>query len=213
MTTLPRCVLFDMDDTLVVTRQVKWQQHKYVAKHAYGIDLTDEKLAQHWGEPFAQMLGHLYENSASTEDMIAEYRKLHGRFPKLEQPGAVALTKRLLARGAVVGVVTSMLGEVSRPDLVRLGFPIDQFLTVQGSDDCEFAKPDPRVFTPIIDRLAAMGISEDQTVYVGDALIDQEAAEGAGIGFIGVSTGLAKPSAFPSGTPVFGSLEAAGELL
>ena len=42
-----RAVLFDLDDTLLKTARIKWAHHKAVAAQ-YGIELTDETLAQYW---------------------------------------------------------------------------------------------------------------------------------------------------------------------
>jgi phosphoglycolate phosphatase-like HAD superfamily hydrolase len=61
---------------------------------------------------------------------------------------------------------------------------------LQGTDDEPTHKPDPKVFEKALGILAAKKIGKDETVYVGDALMDYYAARDAGIGFIGVSTGL-----------------------
>ncbi|MBV7364259.1 HAD family hydrolase [Actinomycetaceae bacterium TAE3-ERU4] len=201
-----RAVIFDMDDTLVVTKDVKWEQHKFVAKHSFGVNLTDETLAKHWGKPFGPMLECIYEHSAPQEVLISEYRKFHADFPKLEQPGAVQAVSNLLSQGVLVGVITSMLSQVAHPDLVRLGFPVDDFLILQGAEATQFHKPDYRVFTPVREELEKRGISPQEVTYVGDALMDLEASKGAGFNFLGVSTGLFAPADFPSGTPVFPTL-------
>ena len=52
-----RAVLFDMDDTLLLTREVKWDHHRFVAREHYGIELDDQTLRAHWGEPFDEMIG------------------------------------------------------------------------------------------------------------------------------------------------------------
>ncbi|AOZ73025.1 hypothetical protein BK816_06765 [Boudabousia tangfeifanii] len=205
----PRLVLFDMDDTLVVTRAVKWQQHQFVAKEEYGLDLSEETLAQHWGQPFGPMLSALYQQAAPEAELIANYRKYHDLYPKLEQPGAVAGVKALLAAGYQVGVLTSMINEVAAADLARMGFPIDDFAMLLGADNTEFHKPDPRVFAPIADYASQQGWDLSEVVYVGDALIDEVAASGAGLGFIGVTTGMAQAEDFPAGTPVFPGVAAA----
>jgi hypothetical protein len=36
-----KAVVFDLDDTLLLTREVKWAHHRAVAKLSYGIDPND----------------------------------------------------------------------------------------------------------------------------------------------------------------------------
>ncbi|OKL46118.1 hypothetical protein BSR29_07630 [Boudabousia liubingyangii] len=211
----PELVLFDMDDTLVITRKVKWEQHQYVAKHEFGIDLAEETLREHWGKPFGPMLELLYEQAAPQDVLISTYRKYHDQYPKLEQPGAVAAVTALLDAGVKVGVLTSMISEVAIPDLKRIGFPVERFECVLGADHSEFHKPDPRVFDEVLapyrdssatDSAGASTTTSDlasRVVYVGDALMDEAAAQGAGIGFVAVTTGLVEADGFAAGVPVF----------
>ncbi|MFZ2260320.1 MAG: HAD hydrolase-like protein [Luteococcus japonicus] len=196
-------VIFDMDDTLLATREVKWAHHKQVAREHYGIDLTDEVLARHWGEPFDLMIGHLYQHSASVEEMRAANQTSAHLFPKQAIPGAVDAVTTLLDRGLVVGVLTSMNTANALADLTRCGFPMDRLVFVQGADQTPHHKPDPRVFTSALEMLHARGITE--VSYVGDALIDEQAALGAGLRFVAVTTGLATAEAFED-SPVITSL-------
>lgn len=42
-----KAVIFDIDDTLLMTREPKWQQHIYVAKHYYDTDVSESDLLRH----------------------------------------------------------------------------------------------------------------------------------------------------------------------
>jgi beta-phosphoglucomutase-like phosphatase (HAD superfamily) len=51
-----KAVLFDFDDTLVESRRMKWDHHKFAAKYFYNLDLTDDDIKEHWGKPMAELL-------------------------------------------------------------------------------------------------------------------------------------------------------------
>ena len=98
----------------------------------------------------------------------------------------MAFVTDVLSTGIEVGVVTSTNRVFAEEDLRRLGFPIKRFLCIQGADDTEFHKPDPRVFDPTLTLLAQKDISKEAMVYIGDAVRDYEAAKAAGLDFIGL---------------------------
>lgn len=181
-------VIFDFDDTLVKTRAVKWAQHKAVAKRFYGIDLTDEVLARHWGEPYDDVLRHLYGNADTIENMRAAKMSMESDYPVGVQPGARELVKYLYGSGVTMGVLSATRDELIRADLARLGFSLGHFACIQGSDHTQVHKPDPEVFVPILSKFAKLGVV-GKVVYVGDALTDYRAAAGAGIDFIAVTGG------------------------
>jgi phosphoglycolate phosphatase-like HAD superfamily hydrolase len=184
-----RATLFDLDDTLVKTAKVKWAHHKAVAAH-YGIELTDETLARYWGMPFDQMIGHLYNHADTVDHMRAANRALEPQFPKDIHDDTMKVLGMLALQGIVAGVVTSTITEFALADLRRLHVPDEAFLFVQGAEATPYHKPDGRVFHPALARLAELGIQRSEVLYVGDALMDHEAAVHAGIRFVGVATGF-----------------------
>lgn len=189
-------VLFDLDDTLVITSSVKWAHHKAVAKQFYGIELTDEVIARHWGMPLEPMMAIFYQNSDTPENMMKANLSLEDQFQKQVLVGADEVVRDLLANGIEVGVITSTIHHLAERDLKRNNFPVDQFFLLQGSDDEPAHKPDPRVFDTALTLLATKGIKPEQTLYVGDALMDYYAARDAGMGFMGVTTGLVTQEQF-----------------
>lgn len=206
-----KAVIFDLDDTLVQTAGVKWAHHKAVAKQFYDIDLTDEVLAEHWGKPFEQMMAILYQHADTPENMLKANLSLEHEFRKTLQPDTLPTIEALLARGIDVGVITSTLNSFAMNDLTRLGFPVDKFFAIHGADDVAAHKPDPKVFEKALGMLGKKGITHQQIVYVGDALMDYYAARDAGLGFVGVTTGFVTKEQFEAeGANVVPSL---GQLL
>lgn len=184
-----RAVLFDLDDTLLKTAQIKWEHHKAVAAQ-YGLTLTDETLARYWGMPFDQMIGHLYNHADTIENMRAANRALEAQFPKDIHDDTIEVLGKLSLAGIATGVVTSTNTEFALADLRRLRVPDEALLFVQGAESTPHHKPDGKVFDPALARLGELGIQRPDVLYVGDALMDYEAAVDAGIRFVGVATGF-----------------------
>lgn len=209
-----QAIIFDLDDTLVQTHAVKWAHHKAVAKEFYQRDLSNEALAQHWGKPFDTMIVALHNGADSLENLRASYVSINHRFPKTVQAGALITVTSLLKSGYRLGVLSAMNRDAVIADLTELGFPVEQFLFIQGADDTAVHKPDPAVFTPALVKLAKLGIAPSRTLYVGDALADFYAARDAGLGFIGVTTGLVSPAEFTgAGAKFISNLTSLLELL
>ncbi len=151
-----------------------------VAKKYYDIELTDEKLGKHWGEPHHLMVSNLYDHRDESEKLVSNFLRHEDEFPKKVHDQAVATIEVLLEADLPVGVVTSMTTDIATKDLSEQGFPWQRFFTVQGSDKTTAHKPDPQVFEPALAILKERGVT-DGIVYVGDALSDLLAAKAAGL--------------------------------
>lgn len=185
-----QAVIFDFDDTLVKSWETIWAQHKFVAKTYYGIELSDDVLTEHWGKPFEQLLKGLFKDADTFENMLEIYQATDQDFQKVAFEQSLATINKLLAAGIRIGIVTSMLRDVVSAEMKRLNFPVGKFVTIQGSNDSIYHKPDPRVFEPTLKALAKIGITDlTKIMYVGDALMDYFAARDAGIAFVAITTG------------------------
>lgn len=187
---MTRAVLFDLDDTLMATIEVKWAQHKVVAAEHYGIEISDEMLRQHYGKPLTTMLDDLYQHVDAPENILKLYEETDLRFPKRPFGDAIPTVEALLDAGMAIGVVTSTKREHAVRELDREGFPVERLCHIQGEEDTTAHKPNPAVFTPALERLHALGVEPHEVAYVGDSVLDYTAATGAGISFVGVATGL-----------------------
>ncbi len=205
-----RAVLFDLDDTLFLTREVKWEHHRFVAKNSFGIDVTDEELAEHWGKPFEEMISLLYRGKGTAQERLAANRASNDRFPKKPIEGALDAVVELLNRGITVGIITSTVTERAVTELKEHGYPMDRLLLVQGADLTEFHKPNPRVFDRAITLLTALGKTE--ITYVGDALTDEKAALSAGLDFVAVTTGLFQTDKFSDQSTVIADIRSLPKL-
>lgn len=185
-----KAVIFDFDDTLVESREYKMAQFKHVAKKFYNMDVTDESLLKHWGKPLDPLMLEIYQDADSLENIHNAFTATREDFYKQPYKGAAEMVKDLISRGLKVGALSATNKRYLREDLIRLGFPIEQMMLVQGADETTVHKPDPGVFFSVLQKLKQGGIEKEEIVYVGDSLDDLQAAQGAGIGFIAVTTGL-----------------------
>lgn len=177
-------VAFDFDDTLVATIKNVWQQHKHVALTEFGVEISDDDMRRVWGRPFHEMVEDLYGHPfAKVEPHLLREKP---NFPKEIFPESKGLLSKLRAAGKIVALVTSTNTRSLAGDFIHNAIDSATFDHVFTIDDCEYHKPDKRVFDPLL----ANGYTPDEIVYVGDAPTDFYAARDAGFDFIGVATGL-----------------------
>jgi len=184
-----KAVFFDFDDTLVATFEAKKAEHKYIAKTHYNKDLSDEEILKHWGIPYSKMIQIFYETT-DVERAIQHNLKNHSKFPKELYKETINTLRHLKNSGKIIGVVTSATSFQFYHDIDMLGVPRELFDYVQTEEDSQFHKPDPKVFDPPLKWLKTKGIKPEEVLYVGDGIRDMEAALGAGLEFLGVTTGL-----------------------
>lgn len=184
-----KAVVFDMDDTLIKTYDVKLRQHQHFAREHYGFELDPDHFRRQWGKPFYKFLADVYQGRDPAEQIYIEYIKLSHLYPVELHDDTLQTFDQLQAVGHKLGIVTATAHDVVMRDLGVVNFPFERLHKLQTSDDTPVHKPDPKVFEPMLDSLRGEGIT-DGIVYVGDALMDYCAARDAGLHFVGVTTGL-----------------------
>ena len=190
-----KAVFFDHDDTLVGTIGTKSAHHKYVAKTYYGIELTDNKIREHWGKPLQELVCLLYETDDVNQAM-ANNTACHTDFPKDLFAATIPMLIQLKNMGKVLGIITATSRLSFEHDLTLHKIPKDILDYTQTAEDTKYHKPDPRVFEPAVLWLEKNNIKPNEVLYVGDGLHDMKAAVGAGFNFIGVETGLVTKKQF-----------------
>ncbi len=191
-----KAVIFDIDDTLLTTREPKWRQHKWVAKHYYNIDLDEATLRSYWGKPFDELAAGLYQNLGTPEERRANFSRHELEFPKQYEPHALESLTALYNAGMTLGLMTAMYTDGAMIDLRNIDLPFAWFAFIHGSEASEFHKPDGRVFTPALQTLHERRIDKDEVVYIGEALSDLQAAQNASLDFIGMTQGMISENVF-----------------
>lgn len=186
---MPKAILFDYDDTLVQTKECKFAALRAVAERHYALALSDADIRRHWGVPYRELFSALFGAvEADVARVIERYEAVNDEFPVEAHPETLEVL-RLLGQRVALGIVTSAGRSIAARQLARIGVRAEELAVFQTADDTPLHKPDPRVFAPALERLAARGIARADVWYVGDSLSDYQAAAGAGLEFHGVLRG------------------------
>lgn len=177
MTTAPRVLLYDWDNTLVDG----WAgiagalNATFAAfdKPLWTVQETKNRVRVSLRESFPPMFGDRWEEA---RDIF--YRAFEERHLEFVQP-MPGVAEALEAAGAwPQGVVSNKAGGFLRTEVAHLGWD-RHFGAVVGAGDAEADKPSP---APIHLALARMGLTADPSVwYVGDTALDMVAAKAAGV--------------------------------
>jgi phosphoglycolate phosphatase len=122
------------------------------------------------------------------EEAVARYREHHAQVMVAEtrlMPGVAETIPELARRGLRLGVCSNKRVEFTRTLVRTLGLH-DYFACVLGPDDVgQRAKPDPAM---LLEGLTRLKVSANETVYVGDMVVDVQTAKAAGVPVWLVST-------------------------
>lgn len=190
-----KAVIFDFDDTLVGTYRPIWNMHRHIAKKYYGIELTDETILKHWGQPINVLAKHYYQTD-DPEQGVAYILKENVNFPKEKFDHTIPLLQKLRGKGLKTGIVTASHLNLVDGDFITANLTKDMIDYIQTADDTDVHKPDPAVFNPLLSWADRHGIRKNEILYIGDGLHDMNAALSAGLSFLGVATGLVTISDF-----------------
>jgi len=195
---LPRCVLFDLDGTLVDSALDLTAAVDNMLQ-ALGREPAGEARVRQWvgnGAPVLVMRalsGEMYptENAvepelfqAAFEVFLSAYTQSNGRYSKV-YPGVEPLLEHLQQAGVPQAVVTNKPMAFTLPLLKAL--KIDHYFNqVVGGDSLPVKKPDP---LPLLTVLEAVGCPPEQALMVGDSRNDVQAARAAGCPVVCVSYG------------------------
>lgn len=197
-----RAVLFDWDGTLLDSYTAGEEAFRKMFVQL-GVEFTHEKFSTAYSPDWYET----YRALGLEEKHWAEGDRLWRKFYADHAPCLVArakgVLKELRAQRLKLGLITT--GHRSRvgEELLRLNIA-EMFDVVICGDDCEQVKPHPEGLER---ALAALALSPDEAIYVGDAPEDLAMARNVGLRFIGV------PSPYPTnrllreqGARVLGSL-------
>ena len=190
--------VFDLDGTLVDTIGLIVASYQHAFQTVLGRQ-EDEVLIRSWiGQPLARtfrsvspehadQLGATYLewNQANTGRLLRRYA------------GVETMMAALAEAGVGVAVATSKLKGPAQTAvrLAGLAGVVDILVTLEDTDR---HKPDPQ---PLLHALERLGAQPDQAVYVGDAVVDVQAARNAGMAAIGVTWGAGERDSVVAARP------------
>jgi|GEM_PF-1043056 len=179
-------IAFDADDTLLKTQETKFQALKAAGQRFYDLTITDERLLQHWGKPFALLMDELFERAEPTEQIIAKYMSIVREFQNQAYDDALRAVGKLCV-SYELSVLTSASRDLIEYDLQTTGFDLSKFAYIQAEGDTSVHKPDPLVFQPLLTHFSNANIEAHELIAVGDMPSDYRASTGAGLNFVGIA--------------------------
>lgn len=173
-----RCVLFDLDGTLLNTNHLIIESFRHTFRHHLGIEIAPEDIYPYFGEPLITTLKRYSPELA--EAMIETYREFnwanHDRLTT-PFPGTARCLDGLHARGCRVGVVTSKLRRTAQHGLEFFG--LSRWVeVVVAYEDTDRHKPNPE---PILRALEILKVRPEGVLMVGDSPLDLRCAQAAGV--------------------------------
>lgn len=183
---MAKVVVLDVDGTLMDTNYLHveaWAR----AFEDVGYRVPRSEIHKQIGKGSDMLIGEFVDDEEAAQkadELHSEYYadlQPHGH----PLPGAKELIASLSGRGYQVWFVTSAKPEELEQYLEQL--ETDGRLTgIVNSSDVDHSKPAPDIFALALKKA---GASPDETVALGDAVWDVEAADRAGIRTVGVLTG------------------------
>jgi pyrophosphatase PpaX len=190
-----QAVVFDFDNTLVDCIEPKVAQHKHTADQL-GIALSDDEIRENWSRhSFSGLLNHLYgSQSPEANRLIIEQ---YDQFPKLPYDDTIRTLQILGRSGIQVALLTSLRKDRLDKDFEATGINPNLFAYIQTEEATQVHKPNGAVFNPVAEWLQSVGVEDvSNALYVGDALEDMQAAESAGLKFVGIERGFVSRNQF-----------------
>jgi pyrophosphatase PpaX len=190
--------VFDLDGTLADTINLIVESYQHAFRTILGCE-EDPAVIRSWiGRPLISAFRdhspehadelhetYLQWNADNTERLIRGY------------DGVREVLRDLTESGVHVGVATSKRRESAQQAMDLLG--LTEFVEVLVTmEDTERHKPDP---TPLLLALERMGRSSNDSVYVGDAVVDVLAGKAAGMDTVAVTWGAGVPEALQTVRP------------
>lgn len=190
-------VLFDFDGTLADTVPLIVASYRH-ALTAPNRQLPTETVIRSWiGRPLLETLEGLRPGQGAVlVDRYREHNLAHHDTLIAVVPGAADLLAELLESGLPVAVVSS-----KRADMVRQGMRVTELPHVDvvvGLLETTAHKPDP---APLLEGARRLGVDPADCVYVGDAVVDVQAARAAGMAAVVVTWGAGEEDALAALDP------------
>jgi HAD superfamily hydrolase (TIGR01509 family) len=177
---LARAVLFDWDGTLLDSAVADTRAY-LVMFAALGISWTEADIARHYHPDWYRVYRAARIHRSRWDEANRLWREAYLRENPRLLPGARAVLSELSLK-FTLGIVTSGDGTRVRLQLVDLGLA-NLFDVVICAEDARLRKPHP---APLRLALKRLGMTPDESVYVGDSGQDMEMAQRAGVRAIGI---------------------------
>lgn len=191
-------VLFDLDGTIADTVPLIVASFEHTLNELLGWRPTAEQCKQWIGRSLRETFVGLAPDRA--DELIAHYLQWNlAQHPAYVRPfeGVAELMDALAAAGRAFGVATSKRHSSALVTLECAGLA-GRVPLLATEEDTERHKPAP---DPLLHALTRVGGRPDRAVYIGDAVVDLQAAHAAGVTAVAVTWGSASPDELTAANP------------
>lgn len=174
-------ILFDLDGTLINTYDLYLEAYRLTARPYLNKDISEMeilKMKPTTERNFIEMVSPEAERNKAYERFLESYKHSHDSHFKGDYKGIPELLETLRDSGYRIGLVTGKSREAW--DLTRKKIDLGNFEVVITDNDVIKPKPDPE---GIQKALKMMKMDVHEVMYVGDSLVDYQAAKAANVLF------------------------------
>lgn len=176
-----KCVLFDLDGTLIQTTDIIIDAFKMTFKHFFpDLVLSDDEWTNMLGHTLYTTFGYYASSKEDVDKMVSFYRTYSNDLIETSlkaYPKAEETLKYLKKKNIKIGVVTSKMSHVAKHHLEMTGL-LNYIDGLIGYEDVIEHKPSPE---PIEKAIALLSAHKKTTIYIGDHENDIISAKKAGI--------------------------------
>lgn len=189
-------ISYDFDGVLVDSVGPKLLQNRRIAER-FGNPLTPEQTRRAWlgATSFEHMLATLAPNAPMDEvkEFLSQTYTLPEYAKRRFENDTIPHVQQVRKLGYRTILTSNLTRELFETDIADLDIPLALFDHIHTGDAGQPKKPDPAVFTR---ALSYLDLSPSQLIHVDDELAGLRATTGAGVGFIGVTSGMASAEEF-----------------
>jgi phosphoglycolate phosphatase len=182
-----KCIIFDMDGTLVDSATGITKSINYVRKHLGFEPIATDELVRYINDPNEHLPLRFY----GTKEYHEEHKTLFGEHyynectKELKMYDGIASVLEACKEDSCLGVATNAWDTFAKKMLNHCGIG-DFFDAIVGANTYGVSKPDPLMIFKLLESLE---VKQKEAVLVGDSLKDAYAAQKANIPFVYVTWG------------------------
>ena len=186
-------IIFDLDGTLISTvEDVEVTTNRMLTRMGYRT-VSREVVLQNISFTTPDYLRGVLPEEAHTEAALAEAERIYDeeyalQYKVFSHPfdGLCEVVSQLAARGVRLAVLSNKYHPYTVALIEKL-YPAGVFSTVWGLQECFPKKPDP---TAVHEILSLLGVTAEESAYVGDSEVDLKTALNAGLSCHAVTWGF-----------------------
>lgn len=177
-----KAVLFDLDGVLVDSYDCWFRLVQDGMREQGKIPVSLEEFDRRWGQG-PEEDQEVFFPEWSLEEVMAFYEQRFGEYIRWakQEPGSDRILKHLQSRDVKIAIASNSPTAVVN-ELLKHGGLESYPNAVIGADQVRQSKPAPDLLLRAIDVLH---LTRQEVCYVGDSIYDVQAAEAAGILFVG----------------------------